>query len=61
MYFLGLTREGTKTQLRRKNSHVVFEIDQMLSPQVWRSVLFEGTFQELQGEEREHAMYLIST
>ncbi|GAB3909029.1 hypothetical protein GCM10028803_45910 [Larkinella knui] len=56
---LGLTREGTKTQLLRKNPHVAFEIDEMLSENVWRSVLIEGTFEELEGDDRDYALYLL--
>ncbi|RRA99992.1 pyridoxamine 5'-phosphate oxidase family protein [Larkinella rosea] len=56
---LGLTREGTKIQLLRKNPHVAFEIDEMIRDGVWHSVLIEGIFQELTGDEREYALYLL--
>lgn len=56
---LGLTREGTKTQLLRQNAQVSFEIDEILSPGVWRSVVIEGVFEELQGDERDYALYLL--
>ncbi|RCR66771.1 pyridoxamine 5'-phosphate oxidase family protein [Larkinella punicea] len=56
---LGLTREGTKTQLLRKNPHVAFEIDEMISPGLWHSVVIEGLFEELQGDDRDYALYLL--
>ncbi|MGV3559285.1 pyridoxamine 5'-phosphate oxidase family protein [Larkinella arboricola] len=58
-FILGLTREGTKTELLRKNPQVAFEIDEIVSPGVWRSVLIEGTFEELQGDERDYVLYLL--
>ncbi|MFC5411717.1 pyridoxamine 5'-phosphate oxidase family protein [Larkinella bovis] len=58
-FILGLTREGTKTELVRKNPQVAFEIDEMLSPGTWRSVVIEGIFEELQGDERDYALYLL--
>lgn len=56
---LGLTREGTKTSLLRKNPQVAFEIDEILSPGVWRSVVIEGRFEELEGDERDYALFLL--
>lgn len=56
---LGLTREGTKTELLRKNPHVAFEIDELIREGVWYSVVLEGTFEELQGDERDYALYLL--
>jgi len=55
----GYTREGTKTHLLRKNPHVGFEIDEVVSPGVWRSVVIEGLYEELQGDERAYAIYIM--
>ncbi|MGA0555324.1 pyridoxamine 5'-phosphate oxidase family protein [Larkinella sp. VNQ87] len=55
----GLTREGTKTQLLRKNPRVAFEIDEILRPGVWRSVVIEGIFEELHDDDRDYALYLL--
>jgi len=55
----GMTREGTKTHLLHKNPNVAFEIDEILSPYTWRSVVVEGTFEELSDDERDYALYLL--
>jgi len=60
LYIYGITREGTKTQMLRKNPNVAFEIDEMVSPGVWHSVVIEGEFEELQGNERDYAVYLLN-
>ncbi|MBN8824190.1 MULTISPECIES: pyridoxamine 5'-phosphate oxidase family protein [unclassified Spirosoma] len=48
----GQTREGTKTHLLRKNPKVCFEVDEMTTPTCWRSVVIQGEYEELQGDER---------
>jgi nitroimidazol reductase NimA-like FMN-containing flavoprotein (pyridoxamine 5'-phosphate oxidase superfamily) len=60
LYIYGITREGTKTRMLRKNPNVAFEIDEMVSPGVWQSVMIEGEFEELQGNERDYAIYLLN-
>ncbi|GAB3250871.1 pyridoxamine 5'-phosphate oxidase family protein [Larkinella harenae] len=55
----GLTREGTKTDILRKNPQVAFEIDEIFAPNVWRSVVIEGVFEELHGDDRDYALYLL--
>ncbi|MVM39385.1 hypothetical protein GO730_20415 [Spirosoma sp. HMF3257] len=51
----GQTHEGTKTQLLRKNPSVCFEVDDVCSPSSWRSVVVQGIYEELQGDERQYA------
>ncbi|GAB3978733.1 pyridoxamine 5'-phosphate oxidase family protein [Spirosoma terrae] len=48
----GHTREGSKTRLMRQNPNVCLEIDEIVSPTFWRSVVVLGTFEELAGDER---------
>lgn len=48
----GQTREGAKTRLLRQNPTVCFEVDEVCSPLCWRSVVVQGVYEELQGEER---------
>ncbi|GAB4026348.1 pyridoxamine 5'-phosphate oxidase family protein [Spirosoma gilvum] len=48
----GQTREGTKTRLLRQNPNVCFEVDEMSSPTCWRSVVVQGVYEELAGDER---------
>ena len=55
----GLTREGTKIQFLRQNPAVCFEIDEVTAIDRWRSVVVEGTFEELQGPEMDDALYLL--
>lgn len=50
----GQTREGTKTRLLRKNPVVCFEVDEACSPTCWRSVVVQGVFEELTGDERDY-------
>jgi nitroimidazol reductase NimA-like FMN-containing flavoprotein (pyridoxamine 5'-phosphate oxidase superfamily) len=46
--------------MMRKNPNVAFEIDEMVSPGVWHSVMIEGDFEELYGNERDYAVYLLN-
>ena len=51
----GQTREGTKTRLLRQNPAVCFEVDELCSPSCWRSVVIQGLYEELEGDERHYA------
>ncbi|GAB3644165.1 pyridoxamine 5'-phosphate oxidase family protein [Spirosoma arcticum] len=51
----GQIREGTKTRLMRKNPTVCFEVDELRSPSCWQSVVVQGVYEELQGDERLNA------
>ncbi|WP_080236813.1 pyridoxamine 5'-phosphate oxidase family protein [Spirosoma rigui] len=51
----GQTREGTKTRLLRQNPTVCFEVDELCSPSCWRSVVIQGLYEELTGDERQYA------
>jgi uncharacterized protein len=51
----GQTREGSKVRLLRQNPTVCFEVDEVCSPSVWRSVVVQGIYEELQGDERLYA------
>lgn len=51
----GQTLAGTKTRLLRKNPAVRFEVDEVYSPSCWRSVVVQGVYEELQGDERLYA------
>ncbi|ARK09817.1 pyridoxamine 5'-phosphate oxidase family protein [Fibrella sp. ES10-3-2-2] len=50
----GHTREGTKTQFLRQNPAVCFEVDEICSPTSWRSVVVQGMYEELEGDERTY-------
>lgn len=51
--------EGRKTRIMRRNHAVVFEVDEYLSGGNWRSVIVEGTFEELSGDDVEHGLELL--
>ena len=51
----GQMREGTKTRLLRKNPAVCFEVDEVCSPSCWQSVVVQGVYEELHGDERLYA------
>lgn len=46
------TRDGTKTRLIRQNPNVCFEVDELVSLTLWRSVVIHGIAEELTGDER---------
>lgn len=51
----GQTHEGTKIDMLRKNPAVCFEVDDVYSPSCWRSVVVQGVYEELHGDERQYA------
>lgn len=58
-FIYGHTREGTKTKLMRQNPNVCLEIDEVVSPTHWRSVVVHGRFEELTGEERTEVLHRL--
>lgn len=50
-YIIGHTAEGMKVRLLRENPSCCFEVDQCANLANWKSVIAQGTFEELQGEE----------
>lgn len=53
------TGPGTKLTWMRANPLVSIEVDEATAPDVWKSVVAEGTFQELEGAERARALRVI--
>lgn len=51
--------EGRKIDIMRRNPHVCFQIEHLRESSEWRSAMVWGTFEELKGEAREHALSLI--
>lgn len=45
------TIEGQKTRMMRTNPSVCFEVDAYEGPGRWRSVIVQGTYEELAGED----------
>lgn len=58
-FIYGLTRQGTKTQLLHKNPNVAFEIDEVVGQGSWRSVVIEGVYEELLGDDRDDALFFL--
>src|ERR1700692_4646236 len=46
---------GTKVKGMRQNPHVAFEVDEIVDPAHWRSVLLQGRFHELHGTDERRA------
>ena len=58
-FIYGQSNEGLKLDIMRRNPNVCFEVDQMLDMQNWQSVVVNGKFQELSGEDAELARELL--
>lgn len=50
--------EGRKIEMMRANPEVCFEIDEYVAGS-WRSVIVDGTFEELPGEQAEQALAVL--
>ena len=51
--------EGRKIEMMRANPDVCFEVDQYEPDGSWRSVILEGTYEELEGGRAEAALALL--
>jgi nitroimidazol reductase NimA-like FMN-containing flavoprotein (pyridoxamine 5'-phosphate oxidase superfamily) len=56
----GHSAEGQKIRMMRANPAVCFEVDQMEDLANWRSVIAQGTFEELRGAEAEAALHKLT-
>jgi hypothetical protein len=54
------TTEGKKVDMMRENQRVCFEIDEYLTSGAWRSVIAQGVFEELEGDDAVRALQIIS-
>ncbi len=45
--------EGQKIRMMRENPHVCLEVDDIHGPSEWRTVVADGEFEELRGEESQ--------
>jgi uncharacterized protein len=56
------SHEGLKVRLMRSEPEVCLQVDEIISPADWRSVMVHGTFEELRDDrERYVAMALIAS
>lgn len=51
--------EGQKLDIMRKNPNVCFEADNIKDMANWQSVVVQGTFRELSGEQRSKALEIL--
>lgn len=51
--------EGLKLRMMRAEPRVCFEVEEVLDLTCWKSVIAQGTFEELHGEEAERARTLL--
>lgn len=58
-YVYGHSVEGLKLRMMRANPRVCFEVDHMDNMANWQSVIANGSFEELQGEEAAAAMRVL--
>jgi hypothetical protein len=54
------TTEGKKVDMMRMNPRVCFEIDEHQSNGAWQSVILQGMFEELRGDDAARALRIIS-
>lgn len=54
------TTEGKKVDMMRANDRVCFEVDEYLADGGWRSVIAQGVFEELRGEDAARALGIIA-
>lgn len=54
------TTEGKKVDMMRENQRVCFEIDEHLANGGWRSVIAQGVFEELEGDDASRALQIIT-
>lgn len=55
-----VTVEGQKTRMMRSNPRVCFEVDEYAGPGSWRSVIVQGTYEELDGDGLAQATALLA-
>ncbi len=59
-YIYGITQEGMKMDMMRKNRQICFEVDTMQNMANWESVISWGEFEELtQDTERQAALQIL--
>jgi nitroimidazol reductase NimA-like FMN-containing flavoprotein (pyridoxamine 5'-phosphate oxidase superfamily) len=57
--FYFYTIEGQKVHMMRRNPSVCFELDELVANGSWTSVIVQGTFEELTGEDALLALRVL--
>jgi nitroimidazol reductase NimA-like FMN-containing flavoprotein (pyridoxamine 5'-phosphate oxidase superfamily) len=58
-YIYAHTKEGLKIGMMRQNPHICFEVDAIQNMANWQSVILQGVYEELTGEESQNARRLL--
>jgi nitroimidazol reductase NimA-like FMN-containing flavoprotein (pyridoxamine 5'-phosphate oxidase superfamily) len=58
-YIYGHTKEGLKVRMMRHNPRICFEVDAIENLANWQSVIIQGIFEELTGEESQNARRML--
>jgi nitroimidazol reductase NimA-like FMN-containing flavoprotein (pyridoxamine 5'-phosphate oxidase superfamily) len=58
-YIYGHTKEGSKIKMMRKNPAICFQVDAIQNLANWQSVVVQGEYEELSGEESRQAERLL--
>lgn len=58
-YIYAHSSEGRKVRMMREHPRVCFEVENVESMANWRTVVVDGTFEELIGDEASHAMEFL--
>ena len=59
VYIYGQTNVGKKLKIIRKNPEVCFEVDQMMDPRNWQSVVIYGEFEELKNKDAHDVRHIL--
>lgn len=51
---------GRKVRMMRERPHVCFEVDEYAGRGSWRSVILQGIYEELEGEDAARALRLLA-
>lgn len=55
----GHTFDGLKIKMMRSNPAVCFQVDSLDDPSNWKSVIVQGVFKELEGQQRIDALEIL--
>jgi nitroimidazol reductase NimA-like FMN-containing flavoprotein (pyridoxamine 5'-phosphate oxidase superfamily) len=58
-YIYGHTKKGMKVEMMRNNPRICFQVETIQNLANWQSVIIQGEFEELSGEESRQAERLL--
>ena len=60
-FVYGYTIEGKKVEMMRENPEVCLQVESIETKAHWQSVILWGTYEELSGNEADHAIQILSS